>query len=117
MEQIHIDKEQCNRDIRTYGDVIRHMTNNELALFLESMNANIELGILAIMRAKRYPHTHKGEEPKLRTDAFRQMYHFMNNRIDDENDDEADIWGIESWYDLCQWESGNKKNFGMDVVY
>ena len=114
---IVINPEQCNRDIRTYGDVIRHMTNSELALFLRNMGADIELGTLAILRAKSYPHRVGGDK-QMDTKNYEYMYSFMSHRIADEDDDFADVWGVESWHDLCQWEWPNiKKNFGSDVVY
>ena len=56
-----IKPEDCNRDIKTYGDVIKHMTNDELAIFLEKMGGDIEMGIMAIMRAKMYPHRSGGD--------------------------------------------------------
>ena len=112
-----INTDECNRDIRTYGDVIRHMTNDELALFMEQMHANIELGILAVMRAKMYPHRKCGEEPKIDTKSVRSFYRFMEHRVTEEEENYGDIWGIENWQDLMQWESKQKKNFGMNVVY
>jgi len=116
-----IDKEQCNKDVRTYGDVIRHMTNDELAFFLEQMHANIELGILAAMRAKMYPHRTCGEWPgfdtKIETKSVRAFYTFMEHRVTEEEESYGDIWGVENWQDLMQWESKQKKNFGMNVVY
>ena len=112
-----IKQEECNRDVRTYGDVIRHMTNDELAVFLEQMHGNIELGILAIMRAKMYPHRRIGEDTCTSTDDYDSMYSFMNHRIDEEPENYADVWGVENWQDLCQWEAQCKKNFGMNIVY
>ena len=116
-ETIKVNEEWCNRDVRTYGDVIRHMTNNELAFFLKQMNANIELGILAVMRAKMYPHRKCGDEPKIDTKSVRAFYSFMEHRITEEEENYGDIWGVENWQDLMQWESKQKKNFGMDLVY
>lgn len=117
-----IDKEKCNRDIKTYGDVIRHMNNQELAIFLEEIQAEIELGILAIMRAKMYCHRHAGEEPLMdatdkRHKTVRSFDYFMNHRIKYEDVNYGDVWGIDNWQDLMQWESSYKKNFGTDVVY
>ena len=116
-KKIVINQEECDRNIKTYGDVIRHMTNSELALFLRNMGADIECGTLAILRAKSYPHRHGGDK-QLETKNYEYMYSFMSHRIADEDDDFADVWGVESWNDLCQWEwPGIKKNFGSDVVY
>lgn len=114
-----IKQDECNRDIRTYGDVIRHMTNEELALFLEEIQAEIELGILAVMRAKMYPHRKCGEEPRVseKCKSWNSFYNFMGHRVKDEDENYADVWGVENWQDLMQWESRNKKNFGMDIVY
>ena len=112
-----INTEECNRDIRTYGDVIRHMTNNELALFLEEMGANLEAGVLAAMRAKMYLHRMGGEEPRIRAKAVQSFYSFTEHRLNEEDYNYGDVWGIENWQDLMQWESKNKKNFGMNVVY
>lgn len=119
---MNVNTNQCNSDIKTYGDVIRHMTNDELAFFLEEIQAEIELGILAVMRAKMYPHRMCGEEPRLSKDSeyHEKIYHFKNfmeRRINYENFDYGDVWGIENWQDLMQWESEHKKNFGMNVVY
>ena len=111
-----INAEECNRDVRTYGDVIRHMTNDELALFLDQMHSNIELGILAIMRAKMYPHRTGGDK-RLGDGEWESMYNFMEHRIAEEPENYADVWGVEKWQDLCQWEAQCKKNFGMDIVY
>lgn len=113
---------QCNRDVKTYGDVIRHMTNDELALFLEEIQAEIELGTLAVMRAKMYPHRKCGEEPRISKDSeyYPVIHHFknfMNRRISYENSNFGDVWGVENWQDLMQWESEHNKNFGMNVVY
>lgn len=117
-----IKPEECNRDIRTYGDVIRHMTNDELAIFLEEMQAEIELGILAVMRSKMYLHRHAGEEPIMQKDdkrrtGFEHFSSFMNRRLEYEDENYGDAWGVKNWQDLMQWESKHKKNFGMDVVY
>ena len=112
-----INKAECNIRVKTYGDVIRHMTNDELALFLEEMIANIELGILAVMRAKMLDHRKPGEEPKLSDREFYSFYSFMEHRISEEPENYADIWGINNWIDLMQWESTDKKNFGCNVVY
>ncbi len=115
MDKINTD--ECNRDIRTYGDVIRHMTNEELALFLQEMQAEIELGILAVMRAKMYWHRHAGEEPRVKQKRFNSYYSFMEHRVSYEDENYGDVWDIENWQDLMQWELTGKKNFGMDVVY
>lgn len=115
------NNEKCNRQIKTYGDVIRHMTNEELALFLNEIQAEIELGILAIMRAKMYLHRRHGVDDETRTEAeyapFYSYKNFMERRIKYEPEDYGDVWGIKNWQDLMQWESEHKKNFGMDVVY
>ena len=113
-----INDHLCNRDIRTYGDVIRHMTNEELALFLDQIQANIELELLAVMRAKMYPHRKCGEEKRVdENKPWHSFYSFMEHRVSKEEYDYGDVWGIENWQDLMQWESKNKKNFGMNVVY
>ena len=112
-----IDTDKCNRDIRTYGDVIRHMSNQELALFLQEMQAEIELGILAVMRAKMYPHRFADEEPHIKQKRWNSYYNFMEHRISYEDESYGDVWGIENWQDLMQWEWESPKNFGMDVVY
>lgn len=108
--------EDCNRDIKTYGDVIRHMTNDELAIFLEQMGGDIEMGIMAIMRAKMYPHR-SGEDPVVETKGWQHMHSFMEHRISAEKENYADVWGVENWQDLMQWEWPGKKNFGMNIVY
>lgn len=120
-ERIEITK-GCNRDIRTYGDVIRHMTNHELAIFLEEIQAEIELGVLAVMRAKMYLHRRGGEETLFnKTDKRRtgveHFKSFMEHRLKYVDERYGDVWGIENWQDLMQWESSGKKNFGMDIVY
>lgn len=112
-----VNTEECNRDIRTYGDVIRHMTNEELALFLQEMQAEIELGVLAVMRAKMYPHRRAGEETRVDGKVWNSYYNFMQHRVSDEDENYGDAWGIDNWQDLMQWEWDTKKNFGMDVVY
>jgi len=112
-----IDTKECNRDIRTYGDVIRHMTNDELALFLAAMGANIESGIMSILRAKMNPHRNLKDPMYVSGQSYRQMYSFMEHRIDDEEENYGDLWGVENWQDMCQWEWPKKKNFGMDIVY
>lgn len=119
---MNIETDKCNRNVRTYGDVIRHMTNDELAFFLEEIQSEIELGILAIMRAKMLPHRLCGEEPRISKDSeyHSKIYHFKNfmeRRINYEPLEYADVWGVENWQDLMQWESIHKKNFGTDVVY
>ena len=111
-----IDPKECDRNIKTYGDVIRHMTNDELAIFLAQMGANIECGLIAIMRAKMYPHR-KGGDSIAETKPVRQQYNFMKHRITDEEYNYGDVWGVENWQDLMQWEWPTKKNFGMDIVY
>lgn len=111
-----IDEKDCDRNVLTYGDVIRHMSNHELALFLQVMHADIETGLLAIIRAKSYPHRYGGDR-KVDSKIYNSMYSFMEGRIKDEDTDGFDIFGIENWLDLCQWESKQKKNFGDDVVY
>ena len=116
--KIEIDTEQCDRNIKTYGDVIRHMNNQELALFLQEMQAEIELGLVAVMRAKTYMHRYPDNmDKKTERKNYNSMYNFMEHRIKEEETDGFDIWGIENWQDLCQWESAGKKNFGMDIVY
>ena len=112
-----IESNECNRYIRTYGDVIRHMTNAELALFLNEVQAEIELGILAVMRAKMYPHRKAKEEPRIETKSWNSFYSFMEHRVKYEETNYGDVWGVENWQDLMQWESNDAKNFGMDVVY
>lgn len=113
-----INKDECNIKVKTYGDVIRHMTNTELALFLSESQANIELGLLAIMRAKMYPHRKCGEEPRVKEySKWESFYNFMEHRVSDEEYNYGDVWGVENWQDLMQWESKNKKNFGMNVDY
>lgn len=114
---MNIDKNECNRDVRTYGDVIRHMTNAELALFLDEIHAGIELGILAVMRAKMYPHRKINEEPRVETKSWNSFYDFMEHRVKYEDENYGDVWGVDNWQDLMQWEHDGKKNFGMDVVY
>lgn len=115
-KKLTINPEECNRDIRTYGDVIRHMTNQELALFLINGHFNLEMGLMAIIRAKTYMHR-MGGDPMVETKPWESMHRFMEHRIDDEEVNWADIWGVENWQDMCQWESKHMKNFGMDVVY
>lgn len=117
MESIKINGEECDRSIRTYGDVIRHMNNDELALFLHEMQADVEAGLLAILRAKTYPHRRGGTESRLDKKSYNSMYSFMSGRITDEETDFGDLWGVENWQDMCQWEWPGKKNFGMDVEY
>ena len=124
MEQpkINIDTEMCDRDIRTYGDVIRNMDNWELAILFEEMQAEIELGILAVMRAKMYYHRHAGEEPVMdekdrRHKLVSSFHNFMEHRLKYEDNNYGDVWGIGNWQDLMQWVTKDKKNFGMDVVY
>lgn len=112
-----IDKNECNRNVRTYGDVIRHMTNEELALFLNEIQAEIELGILAVMRAKMCPHRKSSEEPRIETKRWSSFYNFMEHRVKYEDENYADVWGVDNWQDLMQWEYDGKKNFGNDVVY
>lgn len=112
-----INKNECNRDVRTYGDVIRHMTNAELALFLNEIQAEIELGILAVMRAKMYPHRKVKKEPRTATINYDSFYNFMEHRVKYEDENYGDVWGVDNWQDLMQWESDEMKNFGMDVVY
>lgn len=114
---MNVDKKKCNRDVRTYGDVIRHMTNEELALFLNEIQAEIELGILAVMRAKMYPHRKAKEEPRIKTKSWNSFYSFMEHRVKYEDENYGDVWGVENWQDLMQWESDHMKNFGSDVVY
>ena len=121
-EMIKVDKEGCDRNIRTYGDVIRHMTNWELAIFLEEIPAEIELGVLAVMRAKMYLHRKCGEDPLVnekdkRRTGIEHFESFMEHRLKYEDENYGDVWGIENWQDLMQWESSNTKNFGMDIVY
>ena len=111
-----IDTKECDRNIRTYGDVIRHMTNDELALFLDQMFGNIEMGLLAIMRAKMYPHRVGGDD-RMETDEVQSYKSFMEGRISHEDANFAEVWGVENWQDLMQWVWPDKKNFGMDVVY
>lgn len=111
-----IKPEDCNRDIKTYGDVIRHMTNQELALFLEQMHGDIEMGLMAVIRAKMYPHR-KGGDPEVDKKDYGYMYRFMEHRIEDKDPDYANIWGVENFQDLMQWEWPGKKNFGMNIVY
>ena len=111
-----IDEKEFDRNIKTFGDVIRHMTNLELALFLDQMGANVELGVLAVMRAKMYPHREDGDSAVERN-SYSEMYKFMQHRIKNEESDYGDVWGIENWHDLLQWEWQSRKNFGMDVVY
>ena len=116
--KIKVEADKCDRNIRTYGDVIRHMTNQELALFLQEMQAEVEFGILAIMRAKSYPHRYRDNmDNATEKKPYNSMYHFMEHRIKDEETDGFEIWGIENWQDLCQWEWPGQKNFGMDIVY
>ena len=112
-----IDTKECNRNIRTYGDVIRHMTNQELAIFLDQMHGNTELGAVAIMRAKMYPHRPGGDHTAVGTKDWDYMYSFMEHRVADEKTNYADVWGVENWQDLMQWVWPDKKNFGMDVIY
>ena len=112
-----INQKDCNRNIRTYGDVIRHMTNDELAIFLAQMGSDIEMGIVAVMRAKMYPHRKCGEDTVTKTDIWYQMHSFMEHRVSEEEENYGDVWGIENWQDLMQWEWPTKKNFGMDIVY
>lgn len=121
-KKLKIDKERCNRDIRTYGDVIRHMDNLELALFFEEIQAEIELGVLAVMRAKMYYHRNCGEEPVMsekddRHKIVSSFNHFMEHRLKYEPERYADVWGVENYQDLMQWTVRGKLNFGMDVVY
>ena len=104
---IHVRPEECNGEVRTYGDVLRHMGDDELAIFLMQMHANIELGILAIMRAKSYPHRTKKNQDKLPdTKEFYSMISFMRSHVSDNTDDGYELFGIENWEDLCRWQSG-----------
>jgi hypothetical protein len=114
-KRLKVNPEECDRDIRTYGDVIRHMTNQELALFLQNGQFEVELGLLAVIRAKTFPHRHG--ERMLDTKEWGSMYGFMEHRVSDEEWNYGDVWGIENWQDMVQWEWPGKKNFGMDVVY
>lgn len=119
---LKIDRAKCNRDIRTYGDVIRHMDNWELAIFLGEIQAEIELGVLAVMRAKAYPHRRCGEEPLTdesdeRSKMVNSFYNFMEYRLKYESKYFAQFWGVENYQDLMQWETSHKKNFGGDIVY
>ena len=108
---IHVNSEECNREVMTYGDVIRHIDDEELAIFLTQMQANIELGVLAIMRAKSYMHRTKKNQDKLpNTRKFDSMWRFMRNHISDNKDDGYEIFGIENWMDLCQWQFGYNTN-------
>ena len=104
-------------DLRTEAQQLFFFSCFELAFFLEQMHANIELGILAVMRAKMYPHRKCGEEPKIDAKSVRAFYSFMEHRVTEEEENYGDIWGVENWQDLMQWESGEKKNFGMNVIY
>lgn len=122
MGKLKIDKAKCNRDVLTYGDVIRHMDNHELAIFLEEIQAEIELGVLAAMRAKAYYHRKCGEEPLTdksdkRSKTVNSFHNFMEHRLKYEPEDYADVWGVENYQDLMQWETSHKKNFGGDIVY
>ena len=122
MREVEIDSNRCDRDIRTYGDVIRHMDNWELAILFEEMQAEIELGILAVMRAKMYYHRHKDEEPLTdknddRHTMVSHFHSFMEHRLKYEDENYGDVWGVKNWQDLMQWETEFNKNFGMDVVY
>ena len=113
-----INKNECNIKVKTYGDVIRHMTNSELALFLSESQSDIELGIIAIMRAKMYPHRKSGEEPRVKEKTgWDSFYNFMEHRVNEEDYNYGDVWGVENWQDLMQWESTDKKNFGVGVEY
>lgn len=115
-KKLTINQEQCDRNIKTYGDVIRHMTNQELALFLINGHFNLEMGLMAVIRSKTYMHR-RGGDPMVETKPWESMHRFMEHRIDDEEENWADIWGVENWQDMCQWESKGMKNFGKDVVY
>lgn len=122
IREVEVDTEKCDRDIRTYGDVIRHMDNWELAIMFEEMQAEIELGVLAVMRAKMYYHRYKGEEPVMsekdkRHKLVNSFHGFMEHRLKYEDENYADVWGVKNYQDLMQWECGLNKNFGMDVVY
>lgn len=122
MGKLKIDRAKCNRDVLTYGDVIRHMGNRELAIFLEEIQGEIELGVLAVMRAKAYYHRPCGEEPLTdksdkRSKMVNSFYSFMEHRLKHEPEDYADVWGVENYHDLMQWETSQKKNFGDDIVY
>jgi hypothetical protein len=86
-------------------------------LFLEEIQAEIELGILAVMRAKMYLHRKCKEEPRIETRDWHSFSNFMEHRVSEEGFNYGDVWGIENWQDLMQWESKHKKNFGMNVVY
>jgi len=68
------------------------------------------------MRAKMYPHR-KGGDNRLDAKECRSWHNFMEHRISDEEYNFADVWGIDNWQDLMQWEWPDKKNFGMDIVY
>ena len=70
----------------------------------------------AVIRAKMYPHR-KGGDPEVDKKDYGYMYRFMEHRIEDEDPDYANIWGVENFQDLMQWEWPTQKNFGMDVVY
>ena len=117
-----IDDERCDRNIRTYGDVIRHMDNWELSIFFEEIQAEIELGLLAVMRAKMYYHRKCGEEPIMDSEDERHRTlnsfdSFMNHRINEQPTNYGDVWGIENFHDLMQWTVKDKLNFGMNVIY
>lgn len=117
-----IDAERCDRNILTYGDVIRHMDNLELAIFFEEIQAEIELGLLAVMRAKMYYHRKCGEEPIMdskdeRRRTINSFDSFMNHRINREPMNYGDVWGIENFRDLMQWAVKGELNFGMGVIY
>ena len=122
VKELEVDTNRCNTDIRTYGDVIRHMDNWELAIFFEEIQAEIELGILAVMRAKMYYHRRGGDEPLLnkedkRRNRVESFHRFMEHRLKYEDENYGDVWGVKNWQDLMQWETSNKLNFGMDIVY
>ena len=107
--KIEINPVECNREVRTYGDVIRHMDDQELALFLYEMQANLELGMLAILRAKSYPHRKGGDRHVLLRD-YDSMMSFLRSNVRDVKPDEYDVFGVDNWHDLCQWQWGYNPN-------
>lgn len=116
-QKIVINEEQCDPYIMTYGDVIRNMDNLELAIFLTQMGADIELGSLAVMRAKSYMHRIGGDKKAVENPAWEYMYRFMQKHIDETDSDFAEVWGIDNWQDLMRWVVKGFKNFGMNVKY
>ena len=69
-----------------------------------------------------YYHRRCGEEPVMdkkdtRHKIMSSFHGFMEHRLKYEPENYADVWGVENYQDLMQWEVEDSLNFGMDVVY